>query len=175
MAAALVAGDGMNLVHDDHAGGAQKLAAALRGQEDVQRLGGGDQDVGRAADHEVPLARGRVARAHHGPDLRQWGAGLLRQCGNCGQRFLQVLLDVVAQGFEGGHIDDRGLVTQRTVVSRRHQVIDRPEKCGQRLAGPGRGRDQRVSTLGDVRPALDLRCGRLPEPPHKPTGNQRME
>ena len=49
VAAALVAGEGVDLVDDDGADGAQDLAAALGGEHEVERLRRGDQDVRRAS------------------------------------------------------------------------------------------------------------------------------
>ena len=60
--AALGLRDGVDLVHDDLLGALEDLAR-LRGQHQVERLGRGDEDVRRVADHVAPLLLRRVARA----------------------------------------------------------------------------------------------------------------
>ena len=60
--AALGGGDGVDLVDDHRLDAAEHLARA-RGEDQVQRLGRRDQDVGRLAHHRGALALGRVAGA----------------------------------------------------------------------------------------------------------------
>ena len=71
MRAAARADDGVDLVDDDGAHRAQHLAAALGGEQQVERLGRGDQDVRRLAQHGRALGRGRVAGADRGRDARR--------------------------------------------------------------------------------------------------------
>ena len=93
--AALGRGDRVDLVDDDRLDVAQHVAR-LRGQHEVQRLGRGDQHVGRrAADRHALLLR-RVA----GPD-RDLDVGP-----DADQRRLQVALDVVAQRLQRRDVDD---------------------------------------------------------------------
>ncbi len=54
--AALGAGQGVNLVDDDRLHRAEHLAGARAGQQDVERLGRGDEDVGRLAQHRLAFA-----------------------------------------------------------------------------------------------------------------------
>ena len=61
--AALASGDGVHLVDDDGVDPAEGLAR-LRGQHEEQRLGRGDEDVGRLAGQPAPFLGGGVA----GPD-----------------------------------------------------------------------------------------------------------
>ena len=63
MGAALRAGDGVHLVDDHRLDAAQHLPA-LRGEEQKERLGRRDQDVGRRAQHLAALALVGVARPH---------------------------------------------------------------------------------------------------------------
>ena len=60
--AALGVRDGVDLV-DDHRLDAAEHLARLRGEDQVQRLGRRDEDVGRVAEHRGALALGRVAGA----------------------------------------------------------------------------------------------------------------
>ena len=67
--AALVAGDRVDLVDDHRAQLAERRAALLGGQQDVQRLRRGDEDVRRPLRHLRALAGRRVAGAHRDADL----------------------------------------------------------------------------------------------------------
>ncbi len=53
--AAPVVGQRVDLVDDQRARRAQQVAAAVRGEQQVKRLGRGDQDVGRPPHHRLPL------------------------------------------------------------------------------------------------------------------------
>ena len=73
-----------------------KSSPRLRGEHEVQRLGRGDEDVGRGAQHRRPFPLRRVAGAHRDAHV---GA-------DAAQRRLQVALDVVAQGLERRDVDE---------------------------------------------------------------------
>src|SRR5262249_766845 len=85
---------------------AQDLAAAPTGQEEVERLGRGDQDVGRLADHLLAVACGGVARPHECANL--WTVRLLLtgEREDLRERPLPVALNTVRQRTQRGHIDD---------------------------------------------------------------------
>ena len=72
--AALVGGHGVDLVDDHRAHVAQRAPPRIRGQQDVQRLGRGHQDVRRVAHRLAPLARRGVAGAHGRADRRAPGS-----------------------------------------------------------------------------------------------------
>ena len=102
---ALRAGDRVDLVDDDVLDAAQDLAGLAR-QEEVQALGGRDEDVGRVAgDLATVLGRG-VAGAAGDRDLRGCVAEPLRREADAGQRRAQVALDVVGQGLERRDVQD---------------------------------------------------------------------
>ena len=71
VAAPAVARERVDLVDDERADVVQLLAAALRGDHQVQRLGRGDEDVRRTAHDRLPLGRRRVAAAHRRADHGQ--------------------------------------------------------------------------------------------------------
>ena len=71
--AALVAGQGVNLVDDHRLDRAQQLAALVGRQQQIERLGRGDQNVRRMAQHRLTLRGGRIAGAH------RTGVGALRR------------------------------------------------------------------------------------------------
>ena len=66
---ALVAADGVDLIHDDVLNGPEDPAGPGRRQHEIERFGGGDQDIGRMRDHGRPLALRSVSR----PDGRTDG------------------------------------------------------------------------------------------------------
>ena len=65
--AALVARDGVDLVDDHRLDRAQRVAAPLAGDEQVERLGRGDHEARRLAHHRGALRAGGVAGAHRRP------------------------------------------------------------------------------------------------------------
>jgi hypothetical protein len=67
--AALVAGDGVNLVHDDGLDPAQGLPG-LRGEQQEQRFRCGDEDVRRLGGQLPAFLGGGVAGAHRDRDVR---------------------------------------------------------------------------------------------------------
>ncbi len=96
MGAALGAGHRVDLVHDHGAHGPQHFAS-LRRQHEVQRLGRGDEDVGRVAEHRLALRPGCVAGAHRRGDPGNVEAEA--PCGHLdpGEGSAQVALDVVGE------------------------------------------------------------------------------
>ena len=113
MRAALVVGDGMNLVDDHRLDVAENRAAAVGGQQDVQRLGRGDQDVRRTLQHLAPLFHQRVAGADGGANLRHQQAAFAGQRQDFAQRTFEILLDVVAQRLQRRDVENFGAVAQR--------------------------------------------------------------
>src|ERR1700733_812602 len=69
MGAALVVGDGVDLIDDEGADLAEILARLAGGEEDVEGFGGGDEDVGRVAEHRRTILGEGVAGAHGSADL----------------------------------------------------------------------------------------------------------
>ena len=173
--AALVAGDGVDLVDDDGRGAREALPALVGGEQDVERFGRRDEDVGRAAHHRLALARGRVAGPHGDADLGELEAGREGALADLGERLLEVLPDVVAERLQGGDVDDGGLVGQPSGPRRPDQPVDRPEEGGERLTrARGRG-DQRVPAGGDRAPTVGLRRRRRCEALGEPAGDERVE
>ena len=121
--AALVACDGVDLVDDDGLDGAEQVASLRAGDEQVERLGRGDDEARRPAQHRGALGAGGVAGADGDPHLGRVEAELLGDGGDLGERALEVLGDVDGQRLQRRHVDDpRGAVDRR-----------RPAR------GPGRG------------------------------------
>ena len=160
--AALGARDRVHLVHDDRLDPAQGLPR-LRGEQQEERLGGGDEDVGRVRGELAPLVGGGVAGPHRHRDLGLRQPEPARRLPDPGQRRPQVPLDVDRQGLQRRHVDHPAppvLVRRRR---RRRQPVDRPQERGQRLARPGRRDDQRVAPSPPV-PARRSPARPAPEP-----------
>src|SRR6185369_13619602 len=107
MASALVPGQGVDLVYDDGLHVSQRLASPGRREDEVERFGRRDENVRWAAEHLRPLAGWRVAGPHLNPDGLGEEAFLGRELVDGLERTEQILLDVVAERLEGGHVDDR--------------------------------------------------------------------
>ncbi len=91
VSAALAGGHRVDLV-DDHRLDRVEHLARRRGQDQVERLGRRDQDVGRAAAHRRAIPLRRVAASHRHRDR----AGQV----DAGERRAQVLLDIVVERLE---------------------------------------------------------------------------
>ena len=124
MRAALVARHGMDFVNDDGFGVAQDFPAPLAREEQIERLRRGHKDMGRPANHPLPLPGRRIPRAHQGADLRTIGPLLLNQAENLGQRLLQVALNVVGQGSQRRDIDNVGLLLQFSRKRQTHETVE---------------------------------------------------
>ena len=180
--AALAAGDGVDLVHDHVLDAAQDLAR-LAGEQQVEALRRGDEDVRRALDEVPALVRGRVAGAGGDRDPRRLLAQPLRRQGDPGQRRPEVALHVVGQRLEGADIQDpdrSGLGSCGLRPRLPGEAVQAPQERGEGLAAASGRVDQRAAARRDRRPALDLsgRGGlerRLEPGPHGgPEGRERI-
>jgi hypothetical protein len=101
--AALGAGKRVDLIDDDplHPG---ERVARLRGEQQVERLGGGHEDVRRTAAEHAPLLGRRVAGAHGDAHLAWIFAAVLGGQAYTGQRRTQVALDVMDERLERGDV-----------------------------------------------------------------------
>jgi hypothetical protein len=150
--AALVGGQGVDLVDDHRTHVAQAAAARLGGEQDEERLGGGDQDVGRLADRVPPLLHCGVAGAH-GRTQRQGEVAVFLGGGeDLRQRVLEVALDVVGQRLQRGDVEDVGVVLELAGYGLAGELIEAPEEGRERLARAGGRREQDVLARGDGRP-----------------------
>ena len=141
MRAALRAGDGVHLVDDHGLDPAQHLPA-LRGEEQVERLGSGDQDVGRRAQHLAPLALVGVARPHADRQRRA----------EPGERAAEVALDVVVEGLQRRDVEETQPLAGAPV-----EAVDPRQERGQRLTRAGRSLHEHVRTARDHGPRRELR------------------
>ena len=100
VAAPLVAGQRVDLVHDHGVRGAEHLPTAGRGEQQVERFGGGDQDVGRLPRHPGPFGGGGVSGAELGADGRERAAVDRGAGGDLGERDLEIPANVGAQRLQ---------------------------------------------------------------------------
>ena len=162
---------GVDFVDDHDPRGLQHLARALGGEQQIQRFGRGDEDVGRLAQHSRALALRRVAAAHGRGDPHRRIAHLLRELADLAARLGEVLVDVRGQRLQRRDVDDAHLVRQLAALETfAKKLVDRRQEGGERLTRSGRRRDQRVLRRGGS-PAsrraaprsAATRCRRLPQ------------
>ena len=177
VAAALVVGQGVDLVHDHAAHRAQHRPARGRTEQHVQRFGRGHQNMRRLAAQPGALGLRRVASAHHRADLHFRQTQLGQRRADPGQRRLQVQGDVVGQRLQRRNVDHPGLVRQCPAVGQplAHQRVDRGQEGGQGLARAGRRGHQGVAAGHDRRPRRDLGGSGARKGAVEPAGHGGME
>src|SRR5215470_4554049 len=79
-----------------------------------------------------------------------------RSVADTNQRSLQVALDVYSEGLDRRDIEDAATLCFLR-RRRKHEPVDGPKKCSQRLACTGRREDQSRTTPSDSRPPEELR------------------
>ena len=145
--AALCPGDRVDLVEDHRLDRLQQVAAAGR-EEQEERLRGGDEDVGRRAQHPLAVALWRVARPHAHRQRRA----------DPRERPAEVPLDVVVERLERRDVEEPHALAGRLV-----QPVEPEEERGERLARAGGRLDEDVAARRDRGPGQLLRRCRLPE------------
>ena len=149
----------VNLVDDHGAGAGQHLPPALAREQDVQRFGRRDDDVGETPAHPLALKLRCVSRAHRAADSRLRQAHAFQLGTDPFERYFEVALNVVGERLQRRYVDDARLVGKRPAARNRfaHQRIDRREKRRQRLARAGGRRDQHMPPRLDGGPGINLR------------------
>ena len=89
------------LIKNQRSDTGQTLASTSGSKQYVERLWGGDQDMGRAFCHLGAVVGLGVPGAHDRSNLRQWCSSSFCQYRNFFQWCGQVFLDVVGEGFQG--------------------------------------------------------------------------
>ena len=117
--AALARRQRVDLVDDDGVDRRQDRAR-LRREQQIERLGRGDEDVARRARELPPLLLGRVAGADADADRAQPRAERLGGARDAGQRRAQVALDVVGERLERRDVQDA-----HARLGRRRQLASR--------------------------------------------------
>ena len=144
----------VDLVDDHPAHRAQRVACPRR-EHEIERLGRGDEDVGRRAQQRGAFLALGVAGAHaHDRYVARHAEPFGRQL-HASKRRAQVLVDVDGERAQRGHVEHPAAFEFGW-----HRLdgepVDRGEECRERLARAGRRHDQRVVAAGDDRPAFGL-------------------
>lgn len=185
MRAALGGNEGVNLVDDDCVDGAESVSR-LRGEQQVERLGRGDEDVRRLAAEAGALTLGGVAGADADGGIAEGDAAAAGHVGNAGQRGAKIALHVHGEGLERGDVDDAaatGLWLFRRLAAGlgigfdavEHEPIKAPEEGGEGFAGSGGGQNQGALAAGYDRPAEALRGGGRIKDGAEPLGRDGVE
>lgn len=169
---ATFAGDhDVDFIDDDRLDGAENFTCLAREQQ-VERLGRGNENLGRIAIDAVAFFGARVAGADGDLGNVEVDAFSSRCGAEAGDRGAKVAIDVDAEGFERGDIEDADGGFLFSLAFREsfkngtrgeHQLIDRSQKCGKRFPRSGRGQQKRAFASGDRGPGQFLRTGRLGE------------
>ena len=123
--ATLVIGHGVDLIHDHRLDGTKILAAFLRGQQDVERFRRRHQDVRRMLEHGSPFGGQGIAGADRGANGWAPIAAFQGQLLNFPERLVQVFLHVIAECFQWGNVDHRGMGRQRAI----DRSADKLDRC----------------------------------------------
>ncbi len=122
----------------------------------------------------MSLGGRRVSRSDFCANLHL--ATLRTQCVPDGrQRFLEVLVNIVAEGLKGGHIENCCLVLQTAAEGLSEQPVEGSQKRSKGLSGTRRRGDQGVTARLNGRPAAPLWFARSSELPFKPLRDCRMK
>ena len=174
MRAALVVGDGVDLVDDDGADGSEMLTGFGGGQQQVERLGRGDEDVRRSAQHAGALGGQGVSGADAGADGRAEIATGGGQLLDLGQRAIEVLLDVVGERLERRDVEDLGGGSEVAGDSQAEELVNGDQERGESFAGAGGRGDEGGVAAEDGGPALLLGLCSRAEFAQEPLGHDGM-
>ena len=173
--AALIGRNGVNLIDDDRLHAREEPARLFGRHQDEQRLGRRDENVRRFAQHPRAVALRGITGARRGANRRELDPATFGEREQLAERRLEILADVVGQGFERRDVDRQRLIGQRSVGGLANQIVQAQGEGRERLTRARRCRDQHVLAGANQRPALDLRLGRLAVPVGKPIGDERMK
>ena len=163
----------VDLVDDDRVDRTERVAG-VRGQQQVERFGRRDQDVGRVAHEAGAFLLRRVA----GPDRDLRSVERVPSCrgavGDPSQRGPQVPLDIHCQRLQRRDVDHPAppLLLRKRIE---HHPVDAPQEGGQRLSAAGRRQDEGRLSPGNRRPPGTLGRGGRFERVAKPLGDGGLE
>ena len=140
MGAPFRACDRVHLV-DDHGLDAAEDLAALRGQEKVERLRGGDEDVRRRPQHLTALPLVGVSGADADRQFRV----------EAGQRPPEIALDVVVECLQRRDVEE-----PQPLAGARGEPVDADQERCERLPGTGRCLHEDVGAGGNRGPGRRL-------------------
>jgi hypothetical protein len=114
----------MDLVHNHSLDGPEHLPASLRREQEVERLGCSDQDVGRLPDHCRPLAGRRVPRSNCGRYPWRGEPQLFGQPPDLSPGLGQVEVNIRAQRLKRGHVHHPGFVGEGRLESFTEELVE---------------------------------------------------
>ncbi len=123
------------------------------------------------APHPGALRLRSVAGAHHCTNGHLGQIQHRQFFANAFERRLEIALDVIRQSLERRHVNDAGLVRQRSRKPLLDELVDRGEESRKGLARARRCRHQHVPPRLQRRPRPLLRRGRRIESPREPGGD----
>ena len=158
MRATLGGDEGVDLVDDDGVNGAQSVGG-LRGEQQIERLRSGDENVGGLARESGTLALRRVASTDADGGFAEGNAHAAGLVGHAGQGRTEIALYVDGKGLERRNVEDAATLAMTLRQRLQHETVETPEKRGESFAGTSRGEDEGALTTRDDRPARTLRGG----------------
>ena len=162
----------VDFVQDDGLHRGERLPPAHRGEQQIQALRRGDEQLRRPAQHPLPLALFRVAAAGLHAQVRegQIRGGEPRPDRRDGAG--EIGTDVVVQRLERRDVEHPGGAGLGFAGG---EGVDRPQKRRQRLAAAGGRGGQQVLAGGDPRPGAALHVCGLAERVLEPAADLRVE
>lgn len=104
MNTAFVVAESMNLIDNDILQRLEQVSAAFRGQQQVKRFRGGDQNVGRLVQHGSAYMRRRITGTHSKPDRCRLNVTLPGFSTDLFERCFQVLMNIIVERFQRRNI-----------------------------------------------------------------------
>jgi hypothetical protein len=157
--AAFVVGYGVDLIDDDSVDAAEMFARFAGSEEDIEGLGGGDEDVGRITEHGGTLFGEGVAGADGGAYLGAEIAALHCELLDLGKGGVEIFLHIVGEGFERADVDDLSARRELTGERRTEELVDADQKRCESFSGAGGGGDEGSIAGENAGPAVGLRLG----------------
>ena len=126
--------DSVNLIQNKRSNRPQYPPAGFGSEQQIQRLGRGNENVRRLLNERLPLRCTSIARANFSTHLNLTPFGLAQQRANPRQRLLQIFANIVAQRLERRDVNNLRFVGQIMFCALPEQRIERSEKRRQRFA-----------------------------------------
>ncbi len=167
--AALGAREGVHLVEDHGLDAGQRLAGG-RGEDEEERLGSRDEDVGGGAGERPALVGRGVAGAHRDGDVGLGQAEAGRRVPDADEGAAQVALDVDGERLHRRDVQDAAAPQPLLGDGLGGEPVEGPEEGRQGLARAGGGDDEGVLAAADRLPRAGLGGGGGTEAPPEPRG-----
>ena len=120
--------DSVNLIQNKRSNRPQYPPAGFGSEQQIQRLGRGNENVRRLLNERLPLRCTSIARANFSTHLNLTPFGLAQQRANPRQRLLQIFANIVAQRLERRDVNNVRFIRQITLRPFAKQHIERSEE-----------------------------------------------